>query len=206
MSNHTASLSASITKGHSTQTYVVTRLLVDRNLQDDCFRAYAYLRWVDDKIDGSSLSSEERQVFIARQIFLVESLYNGEVPDGISLEEEIAADLILNNPDKQNGLYSFLHHFLEILEFDVRRRGRRISQVELEGYSRSLSKAVTDGIQHFIKNGYAYPIVEDRYAVVIAVHIVHMLRDMVQYMSDGYFNMPGEAADELRRRGAVVGF
>ncbi len=43
-----SNLAASITKAASRQTFYTVRLLADRDLLDDAYRAYAYFRWVDD--------------------------------------------------------------------------------------------------------------------------------------------------------------
>ena len=52
MGDSTASLARSITLAASKQTYYTARLLVDRDLVDDFFRAYAYFRWADDIVDA----------------------------------------------------------------------------------------------------------------------------------------------------------
>ena len=67
MKPETALLAREITRSSSKQSYYTTRFLVDRKLQNDCFRAYAYFRWVDDVIDISAESQEERIAFIKRQ-------------------------------------------------------------------------------------------------------------------------------------------
>ena len=72
MTSHLASV---ITKAASRQTYYTIRLLVDRPLVDDAFRAYAYFRWVDDVLDavastGWAAGDAERMVrmrFLERQ-------------------------------------------------------------------------------------------------------------------------------------------
>ena len=46
------SLAARITQNASKQTYYTIRLLVDRDLVPDAYRAYAYFRWVDDVLDA----------------------------------------------------------------------------------------------------------------------------------------------------------
>jgi hypothetical protein len=48
----TATLARSITWAGSKQTYYTARLMVDRDLMDDFYRAYAYFRWADDMIDA----------------------------------------------------------------------------------------------------------------------------------------------------------
>jgi hypothetical protein len=63
----TAALAQAITRASSKQTYYTARLMVDKDLIDDFFRAYAYFRWADDIIDVSSRSDDERISFIKRQ-------------------------------------------------------------------------------------------------------------------------------------------
>ncbi len=53
MTNTTARLARRITWASSKQSYLTARLLADRDLADDCLRAYAYFRWADDRIDIS---------------------------------------------------------------------------------------------------------------------------------------------------------
>ena len=53
MTQSTARLARSITWASSKQSYLTARLLADRDLADDCLRAYAYFRWADDMIDIS---------------------------------------------------------------------------------------------------------------------------------------------------------
>ena len=68
MNESAADLARSITWEGSRQTYFTGRLMIDRDLVDDFYRAYAYFRWADDVIDSSSNSDEERITFIKRGI------------------------------------------------------------------------------------------------------------------------------------------
>ncbi len=180
----------------SKQSYYTARLMVDRNKVDDCFRAYAYFRWADDVVDDPLCSNDTRISFINRQRELIESLYAGEWPESLTIEEEIIADLISNNRSDSDGLRSFIENFLAVIEFDAHRKGRVISQKELDWYSGSLGKSVTDGIQYFIGNGAIYPEGDNRYLAATAAHITHMLRDMVQDVAEGFINIPGEYLEE----------
>ena len=125
MSTNTASLAKSITFASSKQTYYTTRMLVDNGLEDDCLRAYAYLRWVDDVIDAPAStdnpagSRDERITFIQRQRQIVERLYSGEMASDLAPEEQLVADMIRRDPCTNNGLHSFICNFLEVLEFDA---------------------------------------------------------------------------------------
>jgi phytoene/squalene synthetase len=204
MTDDTATLARSITRASSIQSYYTARLLVDRDLVDDCYRAYGYFRWVDDMVDatassddaapvgGPDQSREERISFIRRQRELIDRLYRNERPGDLTPEEQIIADLISHDRGENSGLRSFILNFLAIIEFDAHRRGRLISQRELAWYSGCLGKAVTDAIQYFIANGHPYPTAANHYLAATAAHITHMLRDLVDDTSEGYVNIPRE--------------
>jgi phytoene/squalene synthetase len=203
MSEDTAALARSITQASSKQSYYTACLLVDRDLVDDCCRAYGYFRWADDvvdtstPVDGATLvdaatSRDQRILFIGRQRDLIERLYRGERPGNLAPEERIMADLISHDRGENSGLRSFILNFLAIIEFDAHRWGQPISQRELTWYSDCLGKAVTDAIQYFVDNGHAYPIAANHYLAATAAHITHMLRDMVPDVGEGYINIPGE--------------
>jgi phytoene/squalene synthetase len=193
----TANLARSITWRGSKQTYFTARLMVDKALVDDCYRAYGYFRWADDLIDVSSKSSAERIAFITRQRALIESLYRNDRPDELTAEEEIIADLIENDRGEYSGLESFIRNFLAVIEFDAHRKGRLITEDELAWYSNALGKSVTDCIQYFVGNGHPYPDHENRYLAATAAHITHMLRDMSADLADGFINVPREVIEEL---------
>ena len=192
MTDATASLARSITWASSKQTYYTAHLMVDRDLVDDCYRAYAYLRWADDIIDISSRSSDERISFISQQIELIDRLYGDERPDRLTSEEEMVAELVGNDRGENSGLQSFIRNFVAVLEFDAQRKGKLISQEELTWYAGCLGKAVTDGIQYFVGNDQSYPTSENQYLAATAAHITHMLRDMVEDTDDGFINIPRE--------------
>ena len=192
MTDHTAALARSITRAASKQTYYTALLMVDRGLVDDCCRAYAYFRWVDDVVDVSSQSGDERISFIRRQRELIDRLYRRERPDGLTPEEEMVADLISHDEQENSGLQSFIYNFLAVLDFDARRKGRLISQHELTWYSNCLGRAVADCVLYFVGNGHAYPDTYSRFLGPIGAHIAHMLRDMVPDTADGFINIPRE--------------
>lgn len=213
MSDDTAALARSITRASSKQSYYTACLLVDRDLVDDCCRAYGYFRWADDVVDTSTpvdaatpvdgatpadgaTPRDQRILFIERQRDLIERLYRGERPGNLAPEERIIADLISNDRGENSGLRSFILNFLAIIEFDAHRWGQSISQRELTWYSNRLGKAVTDAIQYFVDNGHAYPTYGDHYLAATAAHITHMLRDMVPDVGEGYINIPGEYLEE----------
>ena len=192
MRDATAALARSITWAGSKQTYYTARLMVDRDLVSDFYRAYAYFRWVDDIIDVSSQSADEPISFIRRQRELIDHLYRNERLDDLTPEEEMVADLISHDRGENSGLQSFIRNMLAIIEFDAYRKGRLISQQELTWYSNCLGKSVTDGIQYFIGNGHPYPATDSRCLAAIAAHIAHLLRDMLTDTANGFINIPRE--------------
>jgi phytoene/squalene synthetase len=208
MTVESAALARSITRASSIQSYLTARLLVDKDLVDDCCRAYGYFRWVDDIVDGAIPVGDaptgdgayqlrdERIAFVRRQRELIDRLYCGEQPDDLAPEEAIIADLVNHDRGADSGLQSFIRNFLAIIEFDAHRRGRLVSQAELVWYSNRLGKAVTDAIQYFIGNGHPYPTADNHYLAATAAHITHMLRDMVEDAAQGYINIPGEYLEE----------
>ena len=192
MNQSTARLARSITWASSKQSYLTARLLADRDLADDCLRAYAYFRWADDMIDLSLSGQAARTVFIERQKALLNALYRGERPDGLSPEEAMLADLIAHDRAPERGLGSFIHNFMAVIEFDAHRQGRLASRVELQTYTTCLATAVMDGLQYFIGYGRPYPHTHDRVLAVTGAHITHMLRDMCEDLSAGLVNIPAE--------------
>ena len=196
-------LAAAITKAASKQSYYTVRFLADRDRVDDAFRAYAYFRWVDDILDADSdsrfvLSGDEtkmRKAFLERQKSLLEKCLRGQAPQDTNAQEKMLVELVQHDQEKNSGLRDYLRNMMLVMDFDTRRRGRLISQVELNEYTRWLAIAVTEALQYFIGHGEFTPRDETRYLAVSAAHITHMLRDTYDDMRAGYFNIPGEVLD-----------
>jgi phytoene/squalene synthetase len=188
----TADLARSITWEGSKQAYFTGRLMIDRDLVDDFYRAYAYFRWVDDVIDNSAQTDRERIDFINRQRELIDGLYGNGRSNDLTSEEEMLADLIRHDRGEKSGLQSFIRKMFAIIEFDAYRKGWSIDQEELVWYASCLSKSVTDGIQYFIGNGHPYPDGDYRLSAGIGAHITHLLRDTVHDTADGFINIPAE--------------
>ena len=188
----TAALARAITWAASKQSYLTARLLADRDLSDDCLRAYAYFRWADDVVDHPSQPLTARNAFIARQKMLVDSFYHGNPPMDLCPEEQILADLITHDRGPESGLNSFIHNFMKVIEFDADRRGRLTTRAELTAYMSWLATAVMDGIQYFIGNGHPYPKTADRSTAVMGAHLAHMLRDTLEDLQVGIINIPVE--------------
>ena len=191
--NHSSGeLAAAITKSSSKQTYYTIRFLADRDRVADAWRAYGYFRWVDDRIDLETASNSERIAFAGRQQAILESCYRGGALPVLCPEECMLVDLIHNDHEKNNGLQTYLRGMMDVMVFDAGRRGRLVSQAELSEYTRKLALAVTEAIYYFIGHDDPSPRHEARYLAVTAAHMVHMLRDALEDVDAGYFNIPRE--------------
>jgi len=190
-----SNLAESITKAASKQTYYTIRLLVDRDRVDDAYRAYGYFRWVDDVLDAEAGSRSERTAFVERQKSLLEKCYQGEAQRDANRQEALLVGLVASDSEKNSGLQAYLRHMMLVMEFDTRRRGRLISQAELDQYTRWLAIAVTEAMHYFIGHGGFAPHDEMRYLAVSAAHITHMLRDTFDDLPAGYYNIPREVLE-----------
>jgi phytoene/squalene synthetase len=188
-------IAESITKAASKQTYYTIKFLVDRARVDDAYRAYGYFRWVDDILDADSGPGSERRAFLERQESLLEKCYRGEAPRDTTLHENILVELVQHDHEKNSGLQLYLRNMMQVMDFDARRRGRLISQVELNEYTGWLATAVMECIHYFIGHDGFTPHDETRYLAVAGAHIAHMLRDTFEDVQAGYFNIPREVLE-----------
>lgn len=205
MNESTPTTARAITRAASSQTYYTIRLLVDRDRVDDAFRAYAYFRWVDDVLDADgtgTVSCEEqasrRGAFLRQQQSLLESCLHREAPESASRQERMLIELVRHDAEKNSGLQLYLRNMMKVMAFDAGRRGRLISQAELDDYTRWLATAVTECIHYFIGHSGFTPRDETRYLAVSGAHIVHMLRDTFDDVRLGYYNIPREALEAGR--------
>jgi phytoene/squalene synthetase len=190
-----ADLAARITKAASRQTYYTVRFLVDRDRIPNAYRAYAYFRWVDDRLDQASLELDERLAFVAHQAALIDDCYRRECPSQVTPEEQMVVDLIQSDPESDHALHAYIHNLLAVMAFDAGRKDRLVSQEELNRYTHCLATAVTEALHYFIGHNCASPHTKARYLAATAAHITHMLRDTMEDVQAGYFNIPREVLD-----------
>ena len=194
-------LPASITKAASKQAYYTIRYLVDPDRKVAAYRAYAYFRWVDDWLDRPVSERAERLAFVRREQQIVDLAYQTcPAPMrcdwcDLSPEERLLVDLIHSEDRCADGLRSYISNMMAVMAFDANRRGRLVTERELERYTQHLSVAVTDALHFFIGHQYAPPPSQARYFPAMAAHITHMLRDTFEDVELGYFNVPAELLD-----------
>ena len=169
--NKDRTLAATITRTASKQTYYTIRLLVDRCLAEDAYRAYAYFRWVDDWLDQEPRPRTERLAFVKRQQALIDGCARNDLLADLTPEECLLADLIERHTEKNSGLHTYIRNMMAVMAFDAGRRGRIISQRELNQYTHSLAVAVTEALHYFIGHNCAAPHGELRYMAVSGAHI-----------------------------------
>lgn len=185
-------LAASITKAASKQTYYIICFLVDRDRVADAYRACAYFRWIDDRIDQVAIEKSEQVAYIDRQKALMSSCYLGQRLVHLTVEENMLADLILADQEKNSGLQSYIRNMMAVIDFDARRQGRLISRLELDRYTRNLATSVTEALHYFIGHDQPSPRNEARYLAATGAHITHLLRDTFEDIRARYFNIPRE--------------
>jgi phytoene/squalene synthetase len=185
-------IAEAITLTSSKQTYFTVRLMVDRSLMKEAFRAYGYFRWMDDKIDRELSTTRERISFVSRQEEIMERCYRGLPGDSCCPEESMLVNLIDRDHDPDSKLQSYIRRMMALMEFDARRKGEMIGECELDWYSETLAVSVTDALHHFIGNHCRYPRSNYRTLAAQAAHVTHMLRDAVDDISNGYVNIPKE--------------
>jgi len=95
-------------------------------------------------------------------------------------------------------LQSYLRNMMQVMDFDAKRRGRLISQTELNDYTHWLASAVTEAMHYFIGHSSYSPRDETRYLAVAGAHITHMLRDTYDDVQAGYYNIPREVLETNR--------
>ena len=187
-----ATLAATITRAASAQSYYTIRFLADRDRVDDAYRAYAYFRWIDDRIDEGEGSAAERAAYLRRQQSLVEAGYRGRLPGDLGPEEQLLAELIAADTEPNSGLQLYLRHMMLVMAFDVERRGRLITAAELDRYTDLLAAGVAEALLYFIGHNCPAPSGATRSLAVRGACIIHMLRDLIEDCANGYYNIPAE--------------
>jgi phytoene/squalene synthetase len=196
MPSNDEGLARSITRSANGHAFTTIRMFVDRQRAPDAFRAYAYFRWIDDRLDLGGLDRTQAQSFLARQGQLIAAAYRGEAFPVAEPEEEMLLSLVRGDPDPDSGLAEYIRNLMRVMAFDAERRGRLVSSRELAGYTCWLATGVSEALYYFIGGSSAAPRSPARHLAATGAHIAHMLRDTSEDVAHGYFNIPLEV---LRR-------
>lgn len=194
-------LAAAITRRASRQSYLTIRWLADPAYRTDAYALYGWFRWVDDRIDEELPDRGSRLAFVERQRAILAAAQHGSPPptgpdDGrlrTAPEEDLLVHLV--HPSRgpweaRAGAVRSASAMLDVMRFDAGRRGRTVSQEELDSYTDDLAVAVTEALHHCIGHGAGCPPDEIRYVAVSGAHVAHMLRDLVEDLDAGYVNVP----------------
>jgi phytoene/squalene synthetase len=192
MTDSSLTLARWTTRAGSLHSYLIIRWFVDPELLDDAYRAYAYFRWMDDRLDTPDATPSERMSLLRRQTELLNEIRRGRPCLPQSAAEEWLMEIVRRDRPGHSGLRSYLDHMLAVMRFDVDRRGRTIRSEELAWYSGCLSQAVMDGLSYFVGHRLRYPPSGARLLAATGAHIVHMLRDAEEDVAVGYYNVPRE--------------
>jgi phytoene/squalene synthetase len=190
-------LAEQITRKSSLQAYYIIRLLADKTLVNAAYRAYAYFRWLDDLVDDNNTKPN----VIASRLKIQEKIINfglkkKKLNINLCPEEKLLDDLLKTINQKDSKLRNYILNFFEVMKFDFKRRGKRISKKELEWYSNKIAEAVTNCIEYFVGNNsnhIPYPQSKYNYHAARGAHKIHMLRDYQEDQKLGYFNIPKDA-------------
>lgn len=189
---NTGDMAAAMTYAASRQSYYTIRFLADRDRVAEAYRAYAYFRWIDDRIDEGEESTTERAAFLRRQTALLEAAYRGRAPDDLCPEERMLAELIAGDTEPDSGLQTYLRNMMQVMAFDLERRGRLITAAELDNYIDLLATGVIEALLYFIGHDCPAPRDESRALAVRGACVIHMLRDLAEDCATGYINIPAE--------------
>lgn len=179
-----ASPAAAITRSASTHSYLTNRWLADPACRDDACARDAYFRWLEDTMDERLVDRAERMAFVSRQQRLLARATSGATSAGPSPEEGLLMGLF--RPERATpgsgkiraetvdgrtgGPLLSVRSMLGVMEFEARRRGRPVTQHELDSYTGELAIAVTEASHHCIGHGERSPQDETRYVAVTGDH------------------------------------
>ncbi len=186
------------TRRASMQSYLTIRALADPTYRADAFALYAYFRWLDDEVDERLGSAAGRVALVARERrLLADAVDPATAPWSAATPQERLLVALVRGRDggvraDASGARQSVASMLDVMAFDAARRGRQVTQAELDAYTRSLAIAVTEALHHCIGHGCGAPHDDSRYVAVTGAHVAHMLRDLRQDVAAGYVNVPAE--------------
>lgn len=117
-----------------------------------CFLGWAYLKCVDDLIDNdenyrSALASLNCQKEFMNKIYSVK-LNHQDLP----LPERLGFHFFCYDKENNSQLRPFIQSMIEAMEFDIHRRNKILSKLELDNYAIKMGGATIRYLGYFISN------------------------------------------------------
>ena len=112
-----------------------------------------------------------------------------------SATKPCCVDLVRQADGSGAGLETYLRHMMRVMDFDLRRRGRLVTEAELNDYTK-LARDRGDRSHALLHRPWRLvrPRSETRYMAASGAHILHMLRDTFVDLRAGYWNVPGRCS------------
>jgi len=92
---------------------------------------------------------------LTRQQGMLEECYQGKRIEACCPEEQKLAELVKNDCEDNSRLQLYLRNLMAVMAFDVQRRRRCVTQMEMKEYTNLLARAFTEYMFYFI--GHCFP-------------------------------------------------
>lgn len=167
-------------------------LLLPKNARSAYFDWYAYLRWVDDLVDGARPGDASSASFLERQRKLIhrERVESDDRYDAgeARLRRLISSDRFYDDLTLPNALLQML----DCIAYDVGRRGRLEPFESLWSYWTLEVTSYLQAIAYFC--GAKAREVAPAVPAAQGAKLVHVMRDMAKDVAEQHFNIPVEIA------------
>ncbi len=147
------------------------------------FLGRCFLKTIDDYIDASDKTTEQKAAFLIRII----AVFKGKACP--STDFELFASYFIKRVMKNSEIVSLINVFFDIFEFDNSRRKRNITDEELDWYVNTLGGTSVKIMKElFCKNGFIDE-VDIRNLACIYI-LTDILYDLDEDIAMGYYNFP----------------
>jgi phytoene/squalene synthetase len=118
---------------------------------------FAYLKVLDNAVDEDPDAYRALRLLTSQREF-IRGVYSGrEVRDELPALDRFGYHLFRYDRDSGSYLRPFLEKFIETMEFDVNRRNRILSEVDLDGWAVDVGEAWLEYLGHFAARGQRLP-------------------------------------------------
>ena len=173
---------------------------MDRLRANVFFCAYAYFRWVDDIVDSEDASIDQKTTLLDRQRAWIAELYENpeslRVISSLTAEEQLLFFVIQHDlAGGKQALRLSISDMLRSIEMDATRRGRVVSSEVLTQIQMHRTRAFADFVSTLLHQRTLVGAENRLLVFALACDEAHKLRDLIQDVTFGYFNISFE---ELR--------